>query len=92
MGPSEDLPGCISTPFVFALCTLMLCTHFELSVMGLPAERKLLQPGTLTVVQTAQGNPDLSTLVSALTKTGLAGACLLPVPCDLLVSRHCEDM
>ena len=45
-----------------------------------PAERKLLQPGqpgSLTVTQTAQGNPDLSTLVQALTKTGLAGnACL----------------
>ena len=37
------------------------------------SERKLLQPGRLTVTQTAQGNPDLSTLVSALQKSGLAG-------------------
>ena len=37
-----------------------------------------MQPGMLTVVQTAQGNPDLSTLVTALTKTGLAGDAWLP--------------
>ena len=40
------------------------------------SERKLLQPGRLTVTQTAQGNPDLSTLVSALQKSGLAGGSL----------------
>ncbi len=41
--------------------------------------RTLLQPPQMrTVTQTAQATPDLSTLVAALTKVGLAGAVTSP--------------
>ena len=64
--------------FGVLLCndSIFTCAHVRAEATAmLPAERKLLQPapGALTVTQTAQGNPDLSTLVQALTKTGLAG-------------------
>ncbi|CAK0751385.1 hypothetical protein CVIRNUC_002064 [Coccomyxa viridis] len=54
------------------MARILLCIVAALCLGAASAERKLLQPGRLTVTQTAQGNPDLSTLVSALQKSGLA--------------------